>query len=198
MKKPMNLAKRELIELMNDIAQATVSAGAAAQDINYFHATEKLLYNYKRLEALVENEQEYLELEPARVSTSLVRMAPSIGGISSPEPMEQLQQRRMISYERTKMRFNEIAQVVKLFEKEREFVIVRMYYFNEDSEGNPRADDNRFTWEEMMFELSEANILHDTKTARKWRNRIINDMAICLFGKPAAISAARHLTRCSG
>lgn len=187
---------RDLIDLINNTAQATVSAAACAEDINYFHATEKLLYNYKRLEALVANKQEYLELVPPRVSTSLVRIAPSSDKLTAPEPLEQFEQDRAISYKRTKSRFDEIAQVVKLFEDKKEFIVIRMYYFNEDSQGNPRPEELRpYTWEDMVYELSVMEVLHDTKTARRWRNRIVNDMAICLFGKPAAINSGRYASK---
>ena len=30
------------------------------------------------------------------------------------------------------------------------------------------------------------------KTARRWRNKIVNDMAVCVFGIPAAVSAATY------
>ena len=41
-------------------------------------------------------------------------------------------------------------------------------------------------------ELSDAGILKEIKTARRWRNKIVNDMAVCVFGIPAAVSAATY------
>lgn len=186
--KSITLTEAELKKLLGEI----LSAANDMQDINYFRATEKLLYNYKRLKALVEDEEAYLKPELRRTSKSLVYAA-SRKSISDIDPIERLQRQRAISYERTKLRVAEIDNVIKLFEEKKEFVIVRMYYFNEDVQGRSRSDEHPYTWEEMMFELSEENILHDAKTARKWRNNIINDMAVCLFGKPAAVSACRHI-----
>ena len=40
--------------------------------------------------------------------------------------------------------------------------------------------------------LSDAGILKEIKTARRWRNKIVNDMAVCVFGIPAAVSAATY------
>ena len=48
------------------------------------------------------------------------------------------------------------------------------------------------TPEEIAEELSDAGILKEIKTARRWRNKIVNDMAVCVFGIPAAVSAATY------
>ena len=40
------------------------------------------------------------------------------------------------------------------------------------------------TWEEVSFQIDKG-----LKTVIRWRNEIINDMAICLFGIDAAIQA---------
>ena len=40
------------------------------------------------------------------------------------------------------------------------------------------------TWEEVSFQVDKA-----LKTVMRWRNEIVNDMAICLFGIDAAIQA---------
>lgn len=64
-------------------------------------------------------------------------------------------------------------------------------YFGEDINGNPR-EGGTATWEEITEELSDAGILKEIKTARRWRNKIVNDMAVCVFGIPAAVSAATY------
>ncbi len=44
----------------------------------------------------------------------------------------------------------------------------------------------------MSAELAAAGVLRDEKTARRWRNKIVNDMAVCVFGIEAAISASTY------
>ena len=96
----------------------------------------------------------------------------------------------MKAYHRTRARFEEIDRVVKLFAERKEFHVVRMYYFGEDGAGNPRpAGAPSYTWEEIAEELGEMGMIRDAKSARRWRNKIVNDMAVCMFGKPAAVSA---------
>ena len=46
--------------------------------------------------------------------------------------------------------------------------------------------------QEQMTLFSWAAILKEIKTARRWRNKIVNDMAVCVFGIPAAVSAATY------
>ena len=35
-------------------------------------------------------------------------------------------------------------------------------------------------------------LIRDAKSARRWRNKIVNDMAVCMFGKPAAVGAGTY------
>ena len=82
-----------------------------------------------------------------------------------------------------------------MFEGQKEFVVIRLYYFGEDISGNPRGDGKAATWEEVAAELEAAGILKEIKTARRWRNKIVNDMAVCIFGIAAAVSAGTYRNR---
>lgn len=196
-KQKNGMITEEVRELITEVAQATASAAYidnAGGQINYFRAMESLLYNYKKLERLVANEEEYVTVELHTRSTSLVKFSPGGNGQKSREDIiDELEQERAISYRRTKARFDEIDRVVQLFREKKEYTVVRMYYFGEDANGNTRpADVQGYTWEDIAYELGAVGVLRDVKTARRWRNRIVNDMAICLFGKPAAVSAGTY------
>ena len=80
----------------------------------------------------------------------------------------------------------------KPYRDRKEFTVVRMYYFGEDYEGKPRESGKPYTWEELAFDLEEAGVLKGVKTACRWRNKIVNDMAVCVFGIAAAVSAATY------
>ena len=55
----------------------------------------------------------------------------------------------------------------------------------EREDGTPLPEDaQEMTWEEVSFRVDKA-----LKTVMRWRNEIVNDMAICLFGIDAAIQA---------
>lgn len=164
--------------------------------VNYYRAVENLLYNYLKLKALVEDEEEYLKIEVKERSSSLTKFSPGAGYRSKGDILEELEQQKMISYRRTKARFEEVQQVIDLFKERKEFRVIQMYYFNLDAQGNQRPNEaEQYTFEEIAYELSELGILRESKTARRWRSRIINDMAVCMFGKPAAISAGIYRSK---
>ena len=102
--------------------------------------------------------------------------------------LDEMKRDKIISYHRTRARFEEIDRVVKLFAERKEFHVIRMYYFGEDAQGNERpAGAEPYTWETIAAELEGMGLIRDAKSARRWRNKIVNDMAVCMFGKPAAV-----------
>ena len=64
-----------------------------------------------------------------------------------------------------------------------------MYYFGETPEG--KEAEQAYTWETIAQELAERDILRGEKTARRWKNEIIKDMAVCLFGARAAVNVSK-------
>ena len=196
MKIQTNTIPEEMKELIKEIAQETASC--AYQDniggtVNYFRVMESLLYNYKKLEALVADEAEYIQVEYKEKSTSLVAYSSSSCVHKTKEDiLEEMKQERIVSFQRTKARFDEVDRVVKLFQDKKEFHVIRMYYFDEGADGSARDSNKPYTWDDIATELSIMGYVRDTKSARRWRNNIVNDMAVCLFGKPAAISSATY------
>lgn len=189
----------EVRELINEVARATASAAYidnAGGNINYFRAMESLLWNYKKLKALVEDEAAYCEVEYHAGKKTFA--ATSHGGgyyeqHTEADIVEEMQRQKAISYQRTKARFEEVDRVVRLFESKKEFAVIRMYYFHEDAAGNDRApEEKQMTFEQIAEELDGIGLARDEKTARRWRNKVVNDMAVCLFGKPAAVGAGTY------
>ena len=185
----------ETRELISEVAKVTASMAYIDNiggEINYFRATETLLHNYKKLQKLVADEEAYLEIEYREKSKSLVSFSPN-AGYRANDPVEELRQQRIVSYQRTKERFDEIDRVVKVFRDRKEFAVVRMYYFGENLNGEAMAEG--YTFEDIACELERQGLARDEKTARRWRNRIVNDMAVCLFGKPAAVGSGIYKKR---
>lgn len=189
----------EVRELIGEVARETASHAYIENvggQVNYYKAMESLLYNYKKLKALVDNEEQYVHTIPASQSGDIVRFSPASTYKSWDDAMDELQQQRQVSYRRTKTRFDEIDRVVQLFIGRKEFHVIRMYYFGEDAAGNEREPDAAsYTWEDIAFELSEMGLAKDEKTARRWRSKLVNDMAVCMFGKPAAVGTGIYRTK---
>ena len=183
-------------ELINEVARATACAAYenTSGPVNYFRAMESLLFNYKKLAALVADYEGYMKVELPEKSTSIIAFSPSSGPYKAKEDiLEEIERDKLAAYQRTRERFEEIEKVVNLFRDRKEFHVVRMYYFGEDAEGNQRPDDAKpYTWEEIAFELSDMGMVRDAKSARRWRNKIVNDMAVCMFGKAAAVGIGTY------
>ena len=197
-KKKTGMITDEVRELINEVAAATASMAyidGMGGEVNYFRAMESLLFNYKKLAALVADYEAYTHVELQGKSASITSFSPSSGNTYRTEDdiLEELARDKVKAYHRTRARFEEIDRVVKLFTDRKEFHVVRMYYFGEDGAGNQRpAGAPSYTWEEIAAELGDMGMIRDTKSARRWRNKIVNDMAVCMFGKPAAVGAGTY------
>ena len=162
----------------------------AGVQVNYFRAVEMLLYNYRKMEALVADEEKYTDFEYHAGRTTFAAAPRGKGFVerkSEEEIVEDIRADKEKQYAETRRAFEKLDAVIRLFEGEREFVVIRLYYFGEYLSGDAR--DRAATWEDVALELGEAGILREIKTARRWRNKIVNDMAVCIFGLPAAVGA---------
>lgn len=130
-------------ELINEVARETASMAyidGMGGEVNYFRAMESLLFNYKKLSALVADYEAYTHVELQGRSASISSYSPSSGYTYRTEEdiLEEMKRDKIISYHRTRARFEEIDRVVKLFAERKEFHVIRMYYFGEDAQGNER------------------------------------------------------------
>lgn len=197
-KKKTGAITDDVRELINEVARATASMAyidGMGGEVNYFRAMESLLFNYKKLAALVADYEAYTRVELQGKSASITSFSPSSGNAYRTEDdiLEELERDKVKAYHRTRARFEEIDRVVTLFADRKEFHVVRMYYFGEDGAGNARpADAPPYTWEDIAAELGDMGMIRDAKSARRWRNKIVNDMAVCMFGKPAAVGAGTY------
>ena len=190
----LTITREDLSEVIRESAK-TAALEAAAEirragsgGVNYFKATESLLWNYKRLERLVDDPAAYMDSFVQHRSKSIVKMG-SGGGSAAMETdddlLETLLASRRESYAETCSRFQEVDDVVALFREEPEWPVVGMYYMNEDRYGHDRdSADPRWTWEAIALELEISE-----KTARRWRSKIVRNMSVVMFGLPAAVSA---------
>lgn len=195
-KKQAGIITDEVRELINEVARATASMAyidGMGGNVNYFRAMESLLFNYKKLQALVADYEGYTRVELQGKSKSIGSFSPSSGGNTyrtEDDILEELERDKVKEYHRTRARFEEIDRVISLFADRKEFHVVRLYYFGEDAQGEPRpADAPPYTWDDIAEELGSMGLVRDAKSARRWRNKIVNDMAVCMFGKPAAVAA---------
>lgn len=191
----------EVREAINEAARAgayEAYKNTAGAYVNYFKAMETLLYNYKKLAALVADEEGYCEVEYHAGRKTFAAGSKSTGYYeqkTEADIIAEMQEEKRRQYRETKYGFERLERAINLYRDRKEFTVVRMYYFGEDYEGKPRENGKPYTWEELAFELEEAGVLKGVKTACRWRNKIVNDMAVCVFGIAAAVSAATYRRR---
>lgn len=165
-------------------AEALRSVQQTAPERNYFKIMEKLLYSYPTLKRIVSDKAAYTKVE-LQGRSGVVRFKPNAAWKSQEDRLEELERDKEAEFDTTLKDFRRLDRVVQQFRERKEFVVVRMYYFNESADGTPKeAGTPEATWEDLSIELEK-----DIKTLRRWRSKIVNDMAICLFGIDAAIQA---------
>ena len=188
------MAKRQSV---NDIIKAAAREGAREtvnlqrqqRNLNLYRTTERLLRNYKNYQRLVTDLEGY-GFEPIGKSHDIsVAPPPGSGVMDKVDLYDEHVAARRASYERTKARYDEIDAVVRRFQDKEEFVIIRMYYFNEDANGRDRGEDAKpYTFDEISEELAAAGIEKSVRTLRTWRTKLVQDMTVLLFGVDGAVS----------
>ena len=180
----LDLITLAVTQATQQTAEALRSAQQTAPERNYFKIMEKLLYSYPALKRIVSDKAAYTKVELQGLS-GVVRFNPNAAWKSQEDRLEELERDKEAEFDTTLKGFRRLDRVVQQFRERKEFVVVRMYYFNESADGTPKeADAPEATWEDLSIELEK-----DIKTLRRWRSKIVNDIAICLFGIDAAIQA---------
>lgn len=170
---------------VQETAQALKAEAPPAAERDYFKIMEKLLYSYPVLKRITSDKGAYTAVELRERSKSIVGFSLNAQWKSRDDVIDEMERDKEAEYDKTLKDFRRIERVILQFKDRKEFDVVRLYYFNQNLDGTPKPPDApSATWEDVSIELEK-----ETKTVRRWRNNIVNDMAICLFGIDAAIQA---------
>lgn len=181
-KEILDLIALAVTQATQQTAEALRSVQQNAPERNYFKIMEKLLYSYPTLKRIVSDKAAYTKVE-LQGRSGVVRFNPNAAWKSQEDRLEELEREKETEFDTTLKDFRRLDRVIQQFRERKEFVVVRMYYFNESADGTPKAADApQATWEVLSEEIGK-----EIKTLSRWRNNIVNDMAICLFGFEAAI-----------
>ena len=186
----LNLINAAVLQAVQQTREAMEAERPPEAPRDYFRIMEKLLYNYPTMRRLVADKEGYINTPFRGRSKSIVRQSFNPSWKSQEDIQEEIKRDKESDYDQTRKDFRRVERVIQLHQGRKEFFIIRMYYFGEDLDGTPRpANAAAYTWEEITEALGKINLIRDTKSARRWRNKIVNDMAICLFGIEAAVSS---------
>ena len=172
-----------------ETARTVIQRQRCEYGINLYRAMERLLRSYKSLKYLVESANEYCQLPPERSRSVTTAIGVGGGGVRDRDDIiEEAMLARTASYERTRARFEELDAVIRQFENREEFIVIRMYYFGEDADGNDRGEAGALTFEAISAELAGKGVIRTEKTLRTWRTRLVQEMTVLLFGVDGAVS----------
>lgn len=188
----LSVSVSEIIAKTADSAARRAAGYVRCQDSHY-NAMERLLRAYPKLKYMAEHPEEY-DWFPVGKSKDISVAPPPGSGVQDRVELTELHiESRKSSYRSTLQRFSDLHAVIAQFEARPEFCVIRMYYFNQTPDGQPRPEGSRrMTWDEITAELNAAGILRSQSTIRGWRSQLVQDMAVLMFGPEAALSIAAH------
>lgn len=151
-----------------------------------FQKTEKALYSFTTLKEYVEDEEDYLAVIPRGKSCSVIRYSKN----RAEKPDENiLLEARMASYQRSK---NEVERIEKALEKIKDkkgYEVIELRYLQRKTKiENGKKIEEIYTFEEIADILSRKQGYNENlneKTVRIYKNKLVKDVAISLFGLDA-------------
>lgn len=175
----MNKKDRE--ELEQIITLAIERAVLPDGKYNYYRATESLLENYVSLKQIASEFETYAEGIDVQKSKDIVSSQGSGYHKDRQEIKEEKRAAKLESFEKTQEQLRLIdAALDKLRGRER-FKVIELYYFGIGIDGSIMLEKPTFA------EIAEI-LGRDEKTIRRWRSKAVKDIAVLLFGIPAALS----------
>lgn len=146
-----------------------------------FKNTEKILYCFNTLKEHVADEAAYLDMINKHTSGSVVRYSKN----KADKPDEdQLLEDRIASYNRSKSDVDRIEKALKRISGRKGYEVIEYRYLKRKGE----KQDEIYTYEEIAVILSGQQGYNENlneKTVRNYKNTLVRDMAVFLFGSDA-------------
>jgi len=157
--------------------------------VNYYHAMENLLWAYPRRVRLMKHPEEFNFFPKGHSKDISIAPPPGTGVVDKIDAAELYTEGRKRAYEHEMFKLYETEYAMAPFMNRPEFLVIRMFYFNEDAHGNYRGKDaKRLTWEEIAGELETVEIYRSETVIRRWRSSLVREMTVMMFGAVGAAS----------
>lgn len=151
-----------------------------------FKNTEKILYCFSILKEHVTDEKEYIAMMQKGTSGSIVKY--SKNKVEKPDE-DQLLEDRMASYNRSKSDVERIEKALKKIEGRKGYEVIQYRYLSRKRrKENGKEVEEVYTFEEIAGILGGQHGYNENlneKTVRNYKNSLVRDMAIFLFGSDA-------------
>ena len=169
-------------------ARATVSLQRQQRNLNLYRTTERLLRAFPHRVRIAEHPEEFDFFKTGRSKDISVAPPPGTGVVDKIEAAEMFTEARKKAYEVEMYKLQQTYYAIAPFKDKPEFIIIRMYYFNEDAAGVDRGDAKPYTFDEISEELAAIGIEKSVRTLRTWRTKLVQDMTVLVFGVDGAVS----------
>ena len=151
-----------------------------------FKNTEKILYCYQVLKEHIQDEKEYLEIALHGKSASFVTYTKNK---SAPTDEETILRDRKASYDRSVNDVKRIEKALKKIKHRKGYEVIELRYLSrkKKKEGDKEIECN-YTYEEIAEMLAGQKGYNDNlneKTVRGYKNTLVKEMAVLLFGSDA-------------
>lgn len=151
-----------------------------------FKNTEKILYCFNVLKEHVADEEAYLEMIYKNTSGSVVKY--SKNKVEKPNE-DSLLEDRIASYNRSKNDVERIEKALEKIKNKKGYEVIEMRYLRRKKKmENGKQIEEVYTFEEIADMLGGQQGYNENlneKTVRNYKNSLIHDMAIYLFGSDA-------------
>lgn len=144
-----------------------------------FKNTEKILYCYNILKEHVKDEEEYMGMLHKGKSGSIIRYSKSKA--AAPEE-DQIILDRISSYNRSKTDVERIEKALKKIKGKKGYEVVEYRYLMR------KDNDEVYTYEEITDILAGQQGYNENlneKTVRNYKNSLVREMAVLIFGSDA-------------
>ncbi|MBR3239112.1 MAG: hypothetical protein IKF99_11810 [Oscillospiraceae bacterium] len=170
-------------------AREVLHLQAQQRNINLYRAMERLLRGFAHRVRIAEHPEEFDFFKTGRSKDISVAPPPGTGVVDKIEAAEMFTEARKKAYEVEMYKLQQTYYAIAPFEDKPEFIVIRMYYFNENAYGEPRGGDAKpYTFAEIAEELEAVGIQRSEKILRKWRTKIVQDMTVQMWGADGALS----------
>lgn len=144
-----------------------------------FKNTEKILYCYNILREHVADEREYLDMAHKAKSCSVIRYSKTKA--AAPEE-DQIILDRIASYNRSRTDVERIEKALKKIERKKGYEVIKYRYLMR------KENDEIYTYDEITDNLAGQQGYSENlneKTVRNYKNSLVREMSIFLFGSDA-------------
>lgn len=160
---------------------------------NHYQAMEDLLHAYPVRVRMMEHPEEFEFFRVDRSKDISIAPPPGSGVIDKIESAEMFVESRKRAYEHEIFRLHETEYAMAPFRNRPEFNVIRLFYLNEDAQGNYRgADAKHLTWDEIAAEMESIGIQRSITVLRRWRSSLVREMTIMMFGADGALDIESH------